>query len=98
MVHTSQKGKDPSTTPLKMAFNINMTCGTSEYKVEIYPRYPRIRIGWTKDKVLPSSDRTWTKILECFNLNRTRINKIGTFRTEIRTNSDPNKKLFSENL
>ena len=31
MVHTSQKGKDPSTTPLKMAFNINMTCGTSEY-------------------------------------------------------------------
>ena len=31
MVHTSQKGKDPSTTPLKMAFNINMTRGTSEF-------------------------------------------------------------------
>ena len=47
MVHTSQKGKDPSTTPLKMAFNINMTCGTSEYTVEIYPIYPRTRIGGT---------------------------------------------------
>ena len=31
MVHTSQKGKDPSTTPLKMAFNINMTRGTSKF-------------------------------------------------------------------